>query len=368
MARWEEEHRWEGREPWSEGDGGGAARRGERTEGWRGEPWGGVGRWRGEEEGWRGREEREERGGWSEPIRRGEARTYRPRGGREWGGERDWRREGEWRGLGQGGEDWRRDGRDWREREYGPRYGQDFERREAEGYQRAPSWLGEREGGREERGREWRGGGTYAGPYGGMFGGGGYAGEYEGRGEWDRRGMWGEPSYRSGRERWGRESGWDRLRGEPGWEYGRSGREGEQEERGAMERLGDRMREGWRKMTGRGPTGYRRSDERIREDVCERIARSGVDADDVEVKVQNAEVILSGEVQRRDDKRMIEDLADDVFGVDEVQNQLRVRRAGGRISEQGQAAASPTITPGQPSAQAVGQQRPITEAGQQHRH
>ncbi|BDG06654.1 BON domain-containing protein [Anaeromyxobacter oryzae] len=365
MARWDEERRWEGRDPWSEGDGGsGSARRGERSEG-RGEGWSSGGRWRGEEGGWRGREERDERGGWGEPIRRGESRTYAPRGGREGG---DWRREREWRGQGdwrgQGSEDWRREARDWRDREYGQRHGQDYEHREAEGHQRSPSWLGEREGeregGREERGRDWRGGGTYAGPYGGMFGYGGYGGEYEGRGDWDRRGMWGEPSYGSGRERWGRE---------PGREYGTYGRhEGEHEDRGPMERLGDRMKEGWRKMTGRGPKGYRRSDERIREDVCERIARAGVDADEVEVKVLNAEVILTGEVQRREDKRMLEDLAEDVFGVDEVQNQLRVRREGARTFEQGQAAQSATTTPGLPGTQAGGQQRPATQQQPPQRH
>jgi osmotically-inducible protein OsmY len=98
-----------------------------------------------------------------------------------------------------------------------------------------------------------------------------------------------------------------------------------------MERMGDTFREGMAKLTGRGPKGYRRSDDRIREDVCERIARSGLNADDVEVEVENGQVTLSGEVGDRWDKRRLEDVVEDVFGVDEVNNHLRVRRhAAGR--------------------------------------
>jgi hypothetical protein len=87
---------------------------------------------------------------------------------------------------------------------------------------------------------------------------------------------------------------------------------------------------------GRGPKGYRRSDERIHEDVCERIARAGVDADDVEVKVENGEVTLTGSVHRRDEKRWLEDLADDVWGVHEVHNHLRVARGEESTQAQGQ--------------------------------
>jgi hypothetical protein len=76
----------------------------------------------------------------------------------------------------------------------------------------------------------------------------------------------------------------------------------------------------------RGPKGYKRSDERIHEEVCERIARSGVDADEVEVKVEGGEVTLSGTVRMREDKWRLESLADDVWGVDDVHNQLRISR------------------------------------------
>ncbi len=84
---------------------------------------------------------------------------------------------------------------------------------------------------------------------------------------------------------------------------------------------------------GRGPKGYRRSDERIREDVSDRLADdSWLDASDVEVNVASCEVTLSGFVSSRDDKRRAERLAEDVSGVDNVQNNLRVRREGERTS------------------------------------
>jgi hypothetical protein len=98
----------------------------------------------------------------------------------------------------------------------------------------------------------------------------------------------------------------------------------EWEDRGPLAWLADRMRRGGK--ASRGPKGYTRSDERIHEDVCERIARSGVDADEVEVRVEHREVTLTGTVRARQEKWWLEDLADDVFGVEEVHNHLRVAR------------------------------------------
>ena len=80
---------------------------------------------------------------------------------------------------------------------------------------------------------------------------------------------------------------------------------------------------------GRGPRGYQRSDERIREDVCERMSDCGeLDATDIEVRVSNAEVTLQGMVRDRHDKRLAEDLVDEVAGVREVHNQIRVSQPG----------------------------------------
>jgi hypothetical protein len=80
---------------------------------------------------------------------------------------------------------------------------------------------------------------------------------------------------------------------------------------------------------GRGPRGYQRSDERIREDVCDILCQHGyIDASDVEVTVLNGEVTLVGIVRERPEKRMAEDAAEQVPGVREVHNQLRVSPGG----------------------------------------
>ncbi|PTL79309.1 BON domain-containing protein [Vitiosangium sp. GDMCC 1.1324] len=77
----------------------------------------------------------------------------------------------------------------------------------------------------------------------------------------------------------------------------------------------------------RPPRGYQRSDERIREDVCERLMEGPVDVGEVEVIVSDGEVTLSGTVQVRWQKRAIEDLAASVRGVHDVHNRVRVRPA-----------------------------------------
>jgi len=80
-------------------------------------------------------------------------------------------------------------------------------------------------------------------------------------------------------------------------------------------------------FSGQGPKGYKRSDERILEDVCERLTQHGrLDARDIDVKVENGEVTLSGTVDSRQAKRIAEDSLDSVSGVREVHNQLRVQQ------------------------------------------
>jgi hypothetical protein len=79
---------------------------------------------------------------------------------------------------------------------------------------------------------------------------------------------------------------------------------------------------------GRGPKGYQRSDERIREDVSDRLTDDPVvDASEIEVGVAGAEVTLNGTVASRTEKRRAEDIAEDVTGVTHVQNNLRVDAA-----------------------------------------
>lgn len=84
-------------------------------------------------------------------------------------------------------------------------------------------------------------------------------------------------------------------------------------------------------FAGRGPKGYVRSDARVQEEVCERLADApDVDASDIEVHVSGGEVTLSGAVGDRTQKRRAEDLIDDVAGVREVHNQLRLSRPESR--------------------------------------
>jgi BON domain len=80
---------------------------------------------------------------------------------------------------------------------------------------------------------------------------------------------------------------------------------------------------------GRGPKGYTRSDERIREDVSDRLTDDPyVDASEIEVNVSGSEVTLSGTVDSREARRRAEDIAESVGGVTHVQNNLRVQRQG----------------------------------------
>jgi hypothetical protein len=78
---------------------------------------------------------------------------------------------------------------------------------------------------------------------------------------------------------------------------------------------------------GRGPRNYRRSDERITEEINDRLTdHDELDAEDIEVTVTSGEAILRGTVDSRESKRLAEDLAEAVAGVTQVQNQLRVAR------------------------------------------
>jgi hypothetical protein len=79
----------------------------------------------------------------------------------------------------------------------------------------------------------------------------------------------------------------------------------------------------WR---GKGPKGYVRSDDRIREDVCDYLTDDPfLDPSDIEVHVRDGEVTLNGTVSSRADKHYAEDVAEQAAGVHHLQNNLRVR-------------------------------------------
>ena len=92
-------------------------------------------------------------------------------------------------------------------------------------------------------------------------------------------------------------------------------------------RSGDRTGEQRRYRTG--PKGYTRSDERIREDISERLMLAdSIDSSEVSVSVKEGRVTLEGTVPTRSMKHAIEDLADHTAGVQDVDNRIRVERPG----------------------------------------
>ena len=176
----------------------------------------------------------------------------------------------------------------------------DLERGEGAGnrddWNRAQWDQGDWSRGRGDYGYGGQSGGQYGGQYGGgqryggQFGGSQYGDEYRSSsgGMGTGYGSWGGPSY-----------GGSPSRGEPSRQS----------------------------HYGRGPRNYRRSDERIREEINERLTRHpDIDASDVEVQVTNGEVVLAGIVEDRPAKRLAEDIVEDIFGVADVQNNLKVRR------------------------------------------
>lgn len=121
--------------------------------------------------------------------------------------------------------------------------------------------------------------------------------------------------------------------------------QGRREEFNRGNRLGERDDDRWRRSghegstwgrreerqhldgphRGKGPKGYSRSLDRIREDVCERLADDDrLDASNIDVRLEGTEVVLEGTVETKRDKRRAEDLVENIPGVTNVQNHLVV--------------------------------------------
>ena len=80
-------------------------------------------------------------------------------------------------------------------------------------------------------------------------------------------------------------------------------------------------------FAGIGPRGWRRPDERIEEEIVQRLVDAEwVDASDVEVLVSDGVVRLSGEVETRAERRAAEEIAAEVAGVVDVVDELRARQ------------------------------------------
>lgn len=168
----------------------------------------------------------------------------------------------------------------------------------------------------------------------------GQGGDYGSRGyERVRRGFGGpgQSDYRAGQGGYGeagsgRPSGgraYGDYSGSPSGYYGEDyGRQG----RGQSGWQGSQGHEQWGQgqeygqYRGRGPKGYKRSDDRIRDEVCDCLTDDDrLDASNIDIAVKDGEVTLSGFVIVREDKRWAELLAERISGVREVQNSLRVQ-------------------------------------------
>lgn len=112
-------------------------------------------------------------------------------------------------------------------------------------------------------------------------------------------------------------------------------------------------------FAGRGPKGYQRSDDRVREEVCDCMTDDPLlDASEISVDVRQGEVILTGTVTTRDQKRRAEDVVERISGVRDVTNQLRVvRESTGHNWAADSSRASGSAAP-QPATQASGKGTP----------
>jgi hypothetical protein len=122
-----------------------------------------------------------------------------------------------------------------------------------------------------------------------------------GHGGGDFRGMGGDYATEGPPDGFGSPGGWGRL---GGWNRGGNG----------VQRRA-------------GPKGYKRSDDRIREDLCEHLMDiSEIDVSDVSIEVRDGHVTLEGTVPQRGMKYDIEDIAATTLGVTDVENNIRVPR------------------------------------------
>lgn len=85
---------------------------------------------------------------------------------------------------------------------------------------------------------------------------------------------------------------------------------------------------------GKGPKGYRRSDDRLKEEISDALSRdSHIDASEIEVSIESGVVTLRGTVEDRRTKRLAEDCAAHIEGVSDVRNELRVESSENRSTD-----------------------------------
>lgn len=86
--------------------------------------------------------------------------------------------------------------------------------------------------------------------------------------------------------------------------------------------------------TGKGPKGWKRSDDRLKDEVCDMLERDAyVDASNLEVQVKDGVASLSGTVTDRRAKRRAEEIAEGIRGLKDVHNSLTVTSMGNATKE-----------------------------------
>lgn len=136
-------------------------------------------------------------------------------------------------------------------------------------------------------------------------------------------------------EGYGHSSGYGRSRGYRHSRYGAELEDGMSEQRDVQSKPSNR---------GRGPVRYTRSDERILEDINERLTDDDlVDARDIDVLCTDGRIVLQGTVPDRWMKHRAEDLAEACVSVKDVENRIRVALA--RAEMKGEAHAPDTPRP-----------------------
>jgi osmotically-inducible protein OsmY len=207
------------------------------------------------------------------------------------------------------------------------RYGHGFENQQYNSGNRSSYGQGQD----YNRGQENRAFGTAGSydPYGGWTGSNKHH-EQDERDEWYGR-PYGRRQQSSGNNNWGSSGNQD-------WRQ-----QNRNEDRSWLERAADKVtswfgdgrpdrEQGQQQYTsgphrGKGPKGYQRSSDRIRDDIHDRLHDDPyVDASEIEVEINQNEVILKGYVDSREAKRRAEDVVENISGVRHVENRLRVGR------------------------------------------
>lgn len=81
-------------------------------------------------------------------------------------------------------------------------------------------------------------------------------------------------------------------------------------------------------FAGVGPRGYRRSDDRVHDDICFLLTDDPrIDAREITVEVRDGEVHLRGTVDSARTRRLVWSIVDGISGVHDVISELRVRRS-----------------------------------------